>query len=62
MERFKMPTDQQFVEMAVLFNDGKLEPEKLADMIALAEFMIDRLYENGDVLIPTAKENAIEED
>jgi hypothetical protein len=56
-ERFKMPTDKNIVDFALVFNDGKIEHEKLADMVAMCQFIIDRLYENGDILIPSSKEN-----
>lgn len=56
-ERFKKPTDQQLVNTAILFNDGKMEEEKLQDMVAMAMWVIDRLYENGDMTIPSSKEN-----
>lgn len=55
-ERFKMPTDKQLVEIALLFNDGKLQKSKLRDMIAMCEFVLDRLYENNDVTKPSSKE------
>jgi len=56
-ERFKMPEPDQIINMAILFNDGKLEKEKLSDMVAMADLIIDRLYENGDILIPSSKED-----
>jgi hypothetical protein len=46
-ERFTKPTDKQLVEIALLFNDGKIRKSKLRDMVAMAEFIVDRLYENG---------------
>ncbi len=55
-ERFKKPTDKQYVEIALLFNDGKIQKSKLRDMIAMAEFIIDRLYKNGDVSKKSSKE------
>jgi len=55
-ERFKKPTDKQLVEIALLFNDGKLQKSKLRDMIAMCEFILDRLYENNDVMKPSSKE------
>ncbi len=55
-ERFKKPSDEQFVKIAILFNDGVIESEKLRDMVAMSEFIIDRLYENGDVSICSSKE------
>jgi len=60
--RFLLPSDEQLIKFAVLFNNGKLEPEKLADMLSMTRFVIDRLYENGDVLIPTSKEIADNKD
>lgn len=57
VERFKKPTDEQIIQFALVFNEGKIEPEKLADMVGLCEMVVDRLYENGDVLIPSSKEN-----
>lgn len=55
-ERFKMPTDQQLIEMAIVFNEGVIDRQKLADMVAYASLILDRLYENGDVLIQSKKE------
>lgn len=55
-ERFIKPTDQQLIEIAILFNDGKLEQEKLADMLAMGQFIAARLYENGTVMLPTEEE------
>jgi len=54
--RFQLPSDKQMVDIAILFNDGKLERQKLADMLAYGQFIVDRLYENGDVGIPSSKE------
>jgi hypothetical protein len=56
-ERFKKPTGDQLVNTAILFNEGKIEEEKIQDMVAMSMFIIDRLYENGDINIPSSKEN-----
>jgi len=56
-ERFKMPTDKQLIEIMILFNKGKLQKNKLADMLSPCLLILDRLYENGDVTIPTKNEN-----
>ena len=40
-----------------MFNNGKIQPKRLADMVAMAELIIDRLYENGDVLVRCSKES-----
>ena len=57
IERFKIPDDKTLVQMAIVVNEGKIEQEKLADMVAMAELIIHRLYENGDALIPSLFEN-----
>lgn len=54
--RFQLPSDKQMIEIAILFNDGKLEQQKLADMVGYGQFIVDRLYENGDVGKPSSKE------
>ena len=54
--RFQLPSDQQIVELAILFNNGNLDKEILIKMVSLANFIIDRLYENGDVSKPSSKE------
>jgi hypothetical protein len=56
-ERFKMPTDKDIIDFALIFNDGKIEREKLSDMVAMCQFIVDRLFENGDIKIPSSKEN-----
>lgn len=55
-ERFKMPTDQQIIKMAIIFNDGYLDPNELTNMVSMCQFIIDRLYENGDIMIKSSKE------
>ncbi len=55
-ERFKMPTDKQIVDFAILFNDGYLDEDRLTDMVALNMMILERLYENGDVMIPAKRE------
>lgn len=54
--RFQLPSDEQLIDTAILFNDGKLESEKLSDMVGMCQFVIDRLYENGDIMKPSSKE------
>ena len=56
-ERFIKPTDKQYVEIAILFNDGKMQKSKLNDMIAMAEFIVNRLYENGNVMTKSSIED-----
>ena len=55
-ERFNKPTSDQILEFAIVFNDGKVEREKLADMLGLCTMIIDRLYDNGDILIKSQQE------
>lgn len=54
--RFQLPSDKQIVEIAILFNDGKIDEETLTKMVSMSNFIIDRLYENGDVSKPSRKE------
>lgn len=58
--RFIKPTDDQLIKIAIMFNNGLIEPYKLADMVAMAIYIVDRLFENGDVTIPAKTENATE--
>lgn len=55
-ERFKMPTDKQLIDMAIVFNNGKLDREKLADMVGMCQLVLNRLSESGDFLTPSSFE------
>jgi len=55
-ERFKKPTEKELIEIAILFNDGKLDHEALSQLLAYGQFIVDRLYENGNINQPTEKE------
>ena len=55
-ERFKMPTDKQLCDIMLLFNNGKIQKNKLADMLSPCLFILDRLYENGNVMKKSSKE------
>lgn len=39
--RFEIPTDKQMIDLAILFNDGILDEEKLSDMVAYGQFIVD---------------------
>jgi len=54
--RFQMPTDEQIAKAAIVFNDGRIDEEELTNMISLCLFVVDRLYDNGDIMIPSSKE------
>lgn len=56
VERFKLPTDDQLIKTALVFNKGKIEPEKLADMVGMTQLVTNRLHENGDIMIPAKTE------
>ena len=56
--KWNMPTDKQLIEIAILFNEGKVEYEKLSEMVGMCQFVLDRLYENGTITKPTKAENA----
>jgi len=54
---WKRPTDQQIISAAILFNDGKVD-DTLTNMVSVLDFVLDRLFENGDITIPTSKEQS----
>ena len=58
-ETFKMPTDKQLVDIAILFSQDKgiINKVELANMIAMSEFILNRLHENKDVMIPSTIES-----
>ena len=56
-----MPTDQQLIDFASLFNidkDNMVSMKEMGDMCAMTQFVLDRLYENGDVMIKCSTEDA----
>lgn len=56
-ERFVMPTDEQLISAAIIFNDGKMEIDKITNLVAMCELVVKRLYENGDMTIAAKDEN-----
>ena len=48
-ERFEKPTGKQLIETALLFGGELVDKEKIVDMVAHATFIIDRLYDNGNI-------------
>jgi hypothetical protein len=48
-ERFKKPTDNQLIEIAILFNNGKIEKDTISQMLAMTLFVLDRLHEHGTI-------------
>lgn len=61
-ERFKKPTHEQVIEFALMFNDGNIDRQKLTDMVAMCQMVLDRLYDNGDIMIKCKREIEIEEE
>ena len=58
--RFDMPDFKQLLQIAKSFtDDDEIDAKQLSNMIRMCQFVLDRLYENGNVLIPTHKENEI---
>jgi|GEM_PF-6231387 len=55
-ERFIKPTMEQLTEAAIIFSEGKLDRNALATMIGMGSWLVDRLYENGDITKPTIQE------
>ena len=50
------PSDDELINICILFNKGVLDKQKLADMLAPISFILDRLFENGNVKTPSIKE------
>src|SRR5690606_17201539 len=48
-ERFTMPTDEQLIEIAILFNDGRVDTDELSKMVAMAQLVLHRLHEHNDI-------------
>lgn len=48
-ERFEMPCDKTIIDFAILFNDGRLDPEQLSNMVGMCQMILDRLHEHGNV-------------
>lgn len=57
-ERFKMPTDKQIIDIAILFSqdNGVINKIELTNIVSAAQFILDRLFENNDVMKPSTKE------
>jgi hypothetical protein len=56
-DRFLMPTDEQLIKLAIVFNNGVGDYHALSNMVALCRLVVDRLHENGDILIPSEQED-----
>lgn len=54
--RFNRPDPKDFVSFAVLFNDGAVDLERLSAMVGMCTLIVDRLYENGNIRIPSSTE------
>jgi flagellar biosynthesis/type III secretory pathway protein FliH len=57
-ERFKKPTEEQLYNIALANNGFVVEPLTLLNMMSMSVMIIDRLYDNGDVMIPSKQEVA----
>jgi hypothetical protein len=57
-ERFKMPTDEQIIDIGMLMcvENNEVNKKELANILATCNFILDRLHENGDMMIPSKKE------
>jgi len=53
-ERFKKPSPEQLMKLAVVIHE-KMNREVLVDMCTMTQILIDRLYDNGDLMIPSNK-------
>jgi hypothetical protein len=56
-ERFKKPTDEQIIELAILIASPKMKQHTtLIDMIAYGKIIVERLYDTGDITLPSKLE------
>lgn len=56
-ERFKKPTDEQIIDICIIMLGGRIDPDRLGDMVSAINIVVDRLYENGDIMIPSKDED-----
>ncbi len=55
-ERFIMPTDKEMIEIGIMFLGGNKDVDKLTNIVSVLTFILDRLYENGSIELPSCKE------
>lgn len=60
LKKFKKPTNRQLVDIATIFceDNGMINQSELVNSVGTADFIVDRLYDNGDVMIPSNKEQS----
>jgi len=54
--RFNKPTPDQIVEFAIVFNEGEIDRDKLVCMVGFCQMVVDRLYDNGDIMKKSLQE------
>jgi len=54
--RFEMPTEKELIDIAISINDGVYDDEQITRMTSMCNFVINRLFENGDILKKSSKE------
>jgi len=56
--RFIKPTSEDLINMAILVSedDGNVSEQELTNIGATCQIVVDRLYENGDIKIPSLQE------
>lgn len=62
VERFIKPTDDQIVKFAIVFNEGKIEEQKLADLVGFCSLVVNRLYDRGVINKKSDEEIEIEKE
>lgn len=51
-----MPTDKQLVEFALVVCEGKIDVDKLTDMVTMTKIVLQRIKENNDIKVPCKQE------
>lgn len=54
--RFKMPTDNELFDIAVIFKELPCSAKEVSDMINYTKFILNRILQYGDLNKPTSKE------
>lgn len=54
--RFKMPTDNELFDIAVIFKELPTSAKEVSDMMNYTKFILNRILQYGDLNKPTSKE------
>lgn len=61
-QHFIKPTDDELIDFALVYNEGKIEKQKLASMIGFCSMVVNRLYDRGVINKKSDEEIEIEKE